>query len=589
MSLQKRLFKNILIAILMPALMVPALAQKGGKTKSQKSEKTSKSSFIPKVLSEQDRIYFEAYFIEGMRYYLIGQTSAALSFFDKAYSIDQTNGGLNYEISKICYSTSNHARALVTAQNAVKTDPKNQEYLIQLARVYEAQSNFDEANKTYKKLITDFPNNEQYYYQIGANQIQLKQYDEAIKTYAKIESVFGKSFELTRQKQQLFVKQNKIDLAIKEGQALIDSDPNNLLYKVDQAEFYYYIDKKQEARNILDNVLKQDPDQIQAHVLYADIYKSAGEETKVFNEYKYLLSRENVSVETKQEIVQDALKYATTDVAKAQLLELTTIFVSTNPNDDIALTSHGDALFLNNKKKESRKYYSEAAKIDGNNYNLWLQILTLDYEFQEYDTLVAHSTSAIEYYPNQSNLTYFKGIGYFNLKKYPEAIEALEETKSLAGSNQSLKTQALLLLADSYNETKEYAKSDAAYEEVLKYDKNNDHALNNYSYYLSLRKEKLELAKSMSERVVSRNPNEANFIDTYAWVLYQMKDYKGAKEQLEKALQGSTNGTILEHYGDVLYQLGDKAKAVEYWKKAVAAGDASALINKKIADGKLYE
>ena len=569
--------------------MVPALAQKGGKTKSQKSEKASKSNFTPKVLSEQDRIYFEAYFIEGMRYYLIGQTSAALSFFDKAYSIDQTNGGLNYEISKICYSTSNHARALITAQNAVKTDSRNQEYLIQLARVYEAQSNFDEANKAYKKLITDFPNNEQYYYQIGANQIQLKQYDEAIKTYAKIESVFGKSFELTRQKQQLFVKQNKIDLAIKEGQALIDSDPGNLLYKVDQAEFYYYIDKKQEARNILDNVLKQDPDQVQAHVLYADIYKSSGEETKVFNEYKYLLSRENVSVETKQQIVQDALKYATTDVTKAQLLELTTIFVGTNPNDDIALTSHGDALFLNNKKKESRKYYSEAAKIDGNNYNLWLQILTLDYEFQEYDTLVAHSTMAIEYYPNQSNLTYFKGIGYFNLKKYPEAIEALEETKSLAGSNQSLKTQALLLLADAYNETKEYAKSDAAYEEVLKYDKNNDHALNNYSYYLSLRKEKLELAKSMSERVVSRNPNEANFIDTYAWVLYQMKDYKGAKEQLEKALQGSTNGTILEHYGDVLYQLGDKTKAVEYWKKALAAGDASALINKKIADGKLYE
>ena len=75
--------------------MVPALAQKGGK---QKISKASKSDFTPKVLSEQDRIYFEAYFIEGMRYYLIGQTSAALSFFDKAYSIDQTNGGLNFQI-----------------------------------------------------------------------------------------------------------------------------------------------------------------------------------------------------------------------------------------------------------------------------------------------------------------------------------------------------------------------------------------------------------------------------------------------------------------------------------------------------------
>src|SRR6478609_3749926 len=112
MSVKKHVFKSLLIAILMPVLFVPALAQKSPK---KKSPKASKSSFTPKVLSEQDRVYFDAYFIEGMRYYLIGQTKLALSFFDKAYSIDQTNGGLNYQISKICYSTSNHARALITA------------------------------------------------------------------------------------------------------------------------------------------------------------------------------------------------------------------------------------------------------------------------------------------------------------------------------------------------------------------------------------------------------------------------------------------------------------------------------------------
>jgi tetratricopeptide (TPR) repeat protein len=587
MSLNRHILKTILFAILMPVLSVPALAQKSPKAKKVKADKTT---YSPKVLSEQDRIYFEAYFIEGMRYYLIGQTKVALSFFDKAYSLDQTNGGLNYQLSKVNYSLSNNARALLNAQTAVKADSKNQEYLIQLAKVYEAQSNFEEANKVYKKLTTDFPNNEPYYYQIGANQIQLKQYDEAIKTYSKVESIFGRSFELTRQKQQLYVKQGKVDLAIKEGQVLIDSDPSNLQYQVDQAEFYYYIDQVPNALAIIDKVLKQDKDQVQAHVLLADIYKSKNEMDKAFVEYKYLLARPNVAGETKKQIVQEALTNATTDAAKAQLLELTTIYVTTNPSDNVALTSQGDALFVNNKKEEARKYYSKSAQLDGNNYNLWLQILTLDFEFKEYDTLVAHSATAIDFFPNQSNLWYFRGLAFFNLKKYPQSIEALEETRNLSGTNQALKMQSLLLLADAYNETKEYVKSDAAYDEVLKYDKNNDHALNNYSYYLSLRKEKLELAKSMSEKVVNRNPTEANFIDTYAWVLYQMKDYQGAKVQLEKAVAaGSTNGTILEHYGDVLFQLGDKKGALENWKKAKAAGDASALIDKKIADGKLYE
>ena len=151
------------------------------------------------------------------------------------------------------------------------------------------------------------------------------------------------------------------------------------------------------------------------------------------------------------------------------------------------------------------------------------------------------------------------------------------------------KMQCLTLLGDAYNETKQYPESDAAFDEILRYDKNNDYVLNNYSYYLSLRKAKLEQAKTMAERVVNRNPAEPNYIDTYAWVLYQMKDYEGAKKQLEAALANTQNGTILEHYGDVLYQLGDKTNAIVYWKKAKTAGDTSEFINKKIADGKLYE
>jgi len=586
MSVNKHAFKSILIAILMPALFVPALAQKSPKNKSTKA---SKSSFTPNVLSEQDRVYFEAYFIEGMRYYLIGQTKVALSFFDKAYSIDPTNGGVNYQLSKINYTLSNNARALITAENAVKSDSKNIEYLIQLARVYEAQPNFESANKTYQKIVADFPGNEEYYYQIGATQIQLNKLDDAIKTYDKIETIFGQSIELTRQKQQLYIKQNKPELAVKEGQKLIDSNPTNLQYQVDQAEFYYLISDIPKSTALLNDVLQNDYDQIQAHILFVDIYKSTNENEKVFAEYKYLIGRENVSDQTKQQIVQDALKAATTPATKAQLLELTNIFVIKNPSNNIALTSQGDALFVNGKKAESRKYYSASAKIDGNNYNLWLQILTLDFEFKDYDTLVAHGTQATEYFPNQSAVWYYRALGYYNLKQYPNAIESFEEAKNLSSNDIKFRMQCLTLLGDTYNETKEYSKSDAAFDEMLRYDKNNDYVLNNYSYYLSLRKDKLELAKTMAERVVSRNPTEPNYIDTYAWVLYQMKDYESAKKQLEVALVNTQNGTILEHYGDILYQLGDKTKAMEYWKRAKDAGDASELINKKIADSKLYE
>ncbi|HSY60278.1 MAG TPA: hypothetical protein VK796_00320, partial [Cytophaga sp.] len=65
MSVKKHVLKSILIAILMPVLFVPALAQKSPKEKSPKASKSD----LPQGLSEQDRVYFAEYFIEGMRYY----------------------------------------------------------------------------------------------------------------------------------------------------------------------------------------------------------------------------------------------------------------------------------------------------------------------------------------------------------------------------------------------------------------------------------------------------------------------------------------------------------------------------------------
>ena len=48
-------------------------------------------------------------------------------------------------------------------------------------------------------------------------------------------------------------------------------------------------------------------------------------------------------------------------------------------------------------------------------------------------------------------------------------------------------------------------------------------------------------------------------------------------------------GVILDHYGDVLYKLGRVDDAVDYWIKAKQYDVDSELIDKKIADRKLYE
>ncbi|MGD1841515.1 MAG: tetratricopeptide repeat protein, partial [Thermonemataceae bacterium] len=129
------------------------------------------------------------------------------------------------------------------------------------------------------------------------------------------------------------------------------------------------------------------------------------------------------------------------------------------------------------------------------------------------------------------------------------------------------------------------------YGEVLEKDPENEHALNNYTYYLALRGEKLKLAEKQAQKLTTLHPDNPIYWDTYAWVLDKQGDYREAKKLIEKALKSphGNQGSILEHYGDVLFRLGQKEEAVIQWRKAKDAGEVSELIDKKIAEKKLYE
>ncbi|MEZ4902353.1 MAG: tetratricopeptide repeat protein [Spirosomataceae bacterium] len=161
----------------------------------------------------------------------------------------------------------------------------------------------------------------------------------------------------------------------------------------------------------------------------------------------------------------------------------------------------------------------------------------------------------------------------------------------MTSESKELQVGILAQLGDAYHGLGQHDKSDESYEASLKIEPNSDHVLNNYSYFLSLRKEKLDRAKEMAASVVARNPDNATYLDTYAWVLYVMKDYKAARQYLEKAIAANkgVSGTIVEHYGDVLYQLGEREKAIEQWKRAKTMGENSEQIDKKIATGQLIE
>ena len=298
----------------------------------------------------------------------------------------------------------------------------------------------------------------------------------------------------------------------------------------------------------------------------------------------------------KLNVLVEYMKQLPNPTVQENAIKLAESIIEAHPYDANAQAVNGDLYLnlsnLNNQQEFKEKalgFYLKALSLDQSNFNIWQNVLQIEAELSEIDSLAKHSDQAIEVFPNQPALYYYNGFAHISKDEHETAVEVLEHGIKLTSNDPGMQVVFNSLLGDTYNELKQYQASEAAYEAVLQVDPNNDHVLNNYSYFLSLRKENLEKAKRMSTKLIKNNPDNPTFLDTHAWVLYMMGDYREAKKFLELALENDASGTIIEHYGDVLFKLGDIENAVKQWNRAKGMDDTSDLIDKKIADRKLYE
>ncbi|QJW88071.1 tetratricopeptide repeat protein [Spirosoma taeanense] len=564
----------------------PVLAQRKRDKAEPATDKPSSGSTTTVRMEE------ETLFAEGMRYLMTDEPTKAIAQFSKVLQKNPSNAAAQYSTANALLKSGKTAEAIPFAAKAYALDNTNKFYALLLAEIYVKQKRYGEAEDLYESLLKKGTENAEYGVELAAIYLFDDKPDKALDAYNRVERELGMNEEITRQKQRIYLKQNKIDKAIEEAEKLVASEPGDPDYLLEGAELLIANDRSDQAITWIDRALKLNADLPQAHVLLADIYRKKGDMARVSKELNQVFANPNLEAGLKARILssyvgmtgenpnarQDALKLAQ-DLAKA------------HPNDPKSQVMVADLLMQQGKKTEARDAYAKAARLDGSVYEVWGALLQLDGELNQVDSLLVHSEKALEVFPTQGLFWYSNGSANLYKRKYQQAIDALEESQKLlaATANNELKKGIQAQLGDAYNGLGEYAKSDEAYEAVLKVDPLNDHVLNNYSYFLSLRKENLPRAIQLAQKLVERHPTNATYLDTYAWVLYVSKDYAKARQYLEKALAdpAGASGTIIEHYGDVLFQLGQADKALEQWKRAKAKGGAGPDIDKKIATGKL--
>jgi tetratricopeptide (TPR) repeat protein len=543
----------------------------------------------------------EFYFTEGEKYFILEDYAKALVYYQRALEINPDNGTIHFKIAEVLSKSTKQddvAKAAVSIEQALRLEDDNKYFYLLASTIYNSLGRFDKAAEAYEKMFSKVKGTEEYLYELAAVYQYAGKTDEAIKAYNRAEQSFGISEVSSIQKMKLYIDAGKNADGLAEGEKLIKAFPGEDRYVMAFAEMISQKGLRQEAISYLEDYVSRTDASGNVKMLLAGFYRDVGQEEKARPILLTLFDDRSVEFSSKLivlgayngELNENKTKKVPDPDKEAFALQLFEKLKDAYPDEANVHVIGGDLYLVTDKNREAESEYLKAIESGTINFEVYQNLLSLEVKLEQWDKVIAHAEDALEVYPNQSMIHYFNGIANLRKRRYGEAIASFEQTKRLSSSNPSLVSEANAQLGDAYNAIKDYVRSDKAYDEALALNPDNATVLNNYSYYLALRKENLDKAEKMSSSLIKNHPENPTFLDTYAWVLYTRGKYKEAKKIMERAIStGRATATHFEHYGDILYKLGDVEDAVRQWEKARGLNANSETLNKKIANKKIYE
>lgn len=543
----------------------------------------------------------ESYFTEGMKYFILEDYTKALGAFQRVSEINPDEPAVYYKLAEV-YSKSTNAedlsRAAINIEKAIRLEKKNEYFYLLAADIYAAQNNFSKAEESLESLSKEIPAAHDHLYQLAAIYIYDKKYDEAIKVYNRAEAVLGIGEVSSLQKMKIYFEQGKTDAAIEEGDKLIAAYPGEERYVMIVSESLAQRGERRKAIEHLERYLGAHPEGGSSRLLLAGLYRETGREKESRELIIRAIDDPSVDISSKLLVLQTYAAQISQQEARQQQpdAELITFAIGiyekmklAHADDPNVYVAGGNLYIALRRKTDAETAFLGAIQRGSASFEAWQNLLALEAEAGKFDSLIFHSDQGMEIFPNQAILYYFNGYGNLSRQHYREAISSLERAKKLSTANPDLVHDLNSMLGDAYNGDKQYAKSDQAFEEALAHKPNDPVVLNNYSYYLALRKEHLDEAERMAALVIQTQPNNATYLDTYAWVLYAHDKFKEARRVMEQALElPGLSSVHYEHYGDILFQLGDVDGAVKQWEKARSMTADHEALDRKIADRRPY-
>ena len=544
-------------------------------------------------LSPAEERKFDYFFYEGLKLKHAEKFDASFEMFRHCLDIDSTSSVALSELSSYYILFNQPENAVSLMKKAVEYTPDNHEYRNTLATLLFNLDMYGEAADEYEILSNIYPEKPELNFYLAESYARMGEIGKAIDTFNALENLLGMFEALSMEKYRLYMTLQQPDSALNEIKKLGEKFPTESRYPIILGDLYLQQNNNTEALRYFQKALEIDPESPFYPVSMANYYEKTGQGDSAKLQIQAALVNERLDINTKLRILERYIRQlliSSQDIEGANSLFET--LLEQHPDESQLKLNYGQFLFALDKFDEARFQIQLVTESEPENIEAWQQLFQLAIQTDDLDEAIRICNKCRDIFPDETLFSYYLGSVYYQKKNFQSAIETLEEAIPLIpNENRNLKSNFYSLKGDTYFKMRETDKAFNAYEEALKYNDKNIMTLNNYAYYLSLLKKDLSKAERMSALTIKMEPNNATYIDTYAWIFFKQGNITLAKLYIERAISKdlTNSAELVDHYGDILYVSGDKEKAVEQWIKAKELGKNTVTVNKKIAEKTYFE
>ncbi len=504
------------------------------------------------ALSPRDEAKFEER-VDGLTHYAVGiseelnnRPKEATDQFLEAAMADLQEEGLVLEVSRrlIREQRNNEAISLLQKSAAQPNPPGSTFALLGLAYIQSGETNL--AMEANQQSIQKAPDNLAGYQNLSTLLIQTGKTNEAV-------AVLDRATHRTNASPEFLL--GTADLLLRYNRQQILSDDAT----------------KEKILRLLDAAAVQNPENPLVLQRIADLYLLNGAPERSEPLYEVLLKKYPAIPGLRERLANIYIRSDKNDKAAKLLEEIQ----KDNPTDPSTYFFLGSIAYEAKDYDKAAESYETALRLNPDFEPLYYDLAGVQVARKQPEEALQLLDKARNKFKLNFTLEFYTGIAHAELENWPEALAHLTSAELIAKTSEPHRLNQMFYyqLGSAYERSGNVPDAVKALRKALELSPDYAEALNYLGYMWAERGENLDEARSMLQRAVALEPNNAAILDSYAWVLFKIGQAKEALEPMNKAIRLSKEAdpTLFEHLGDIQAALKDVEKARDAYTRSLAA------------------